>query len=253
MTIDADLLAYYRARSAEAFPPLPADADALAVRRQFPRCGASVCAAASGRTSIVTEITVPLNGRELRRADLSASGSESERTALPLLVYLHGGGWVVGDLDTHDRSSRALPSMRIARSRASITGWRRSIRFRRRATTRSMRCCGSPSIGRGWVSRRPARRRPAIARARISRPSPRAAANDRVAGLVTRATAALSGDALALRKRRAVSANADGPGLTDDEMKWYWSAIPVRQPNPQPTTSARFRSPSRTSGRRRPR
>jgi len=34
MTIDADLLAYY-AEVAKAFPALPADADPLAIRRQF--------------------------------------------------------------------------------------------------------------------------------------------------------------------------------------------------------------------------
>jgi len=29
-------------------------------------------------------------------------------TALPALVYAHGGGWVLGDLDTHDRLCRAI-------------------------------------------------------------------------------------------------------------------------------------------------
>jgi acetyl esterase len=29
-------------------------------------------------------------------------------TALPLLVYFHGGGWVIGDLDTHDTLCREL-------------------------------------------------------------------------------------------------------------------------------------------------
>ncbi|MEO8058718.1 MAG: alpha/beta hydrolase [Burkholderiales bacterium] len=29
-------------------------------------------------------------------------------TALPVLVYYHGGGWVIGDLDTHDSLCRAL-------------------------------------------------------------------------------------------------------------------------------------------------
>lgn len=33
---------------------------------------------------------------------------EEERTPLPLLVYLHGGGWVRGDLDTHDNTCRFL-------------------------------------------------------------------------------------------------------------------------------------------------
>ena len=34
-------------------------------------------------------------------------GSDA-RTALPALVYYHGGGWVIGDLDTHDTLCREL-------------------------------------------------------------------------------------------------------------------------------------------------
>ena len=34
-------------------------------------------------------------------------GSDA-RTALPVLVYYHGGGWVIGDLDTHDTLCREL-------------------------------------------------------------------------------------------------------------------------------------------------
>ena len=33
------------------------------------------------------------------------------RAALPALVYFHGGGWVVGDLDTHDTLCRGLASL----------------------------------------------------------------------------------------------------------------------------------------------
>ena len=32
----------------------------------------------------------------------------SDREGLGLLVYFHGGGWVLGDLDTHDSSARVL-------------------------------------------------------------------------------------------------------------------------------------------------
>lgn len=50
--------------------------------------------------------------------DLSIPGSASEiplriyrpetRGTLPALVFFHGGGWVVGDLETHDRECRAI-------------------------------------------------------------------------------------------------------------------------------------------------
>ena len=39
----------------------------------------------------------------------SASGSASaSASALPILVYYHGGGWVIGDLDTHDTLCREI-------------------------------------------------------------------------------------------------------------------------------------------------
>jgi acetyl esterase len=46
--------------------------------------------------------------------DLDAGGiaarlyRPNDRTDLGLLVYLHGGGWVIGDLDSHDAVCRAL-------------------------------------------------------------------------------------------------------------------------------------------------
>jgi acetyl esterase len=34
--------------------------------------------------------------------------SPAGNAPLPVVVYFHGGGWVIGDLDTHDRTCRAL-------------------------------------------------------------------------------------------------------------------------------------------------
>ena len=44
----------------------------------------------------------PIPLRLYRPADSTA------RAALPVLVYFHGGGWVIGDLDTHDTLCRQL-------------------------------------------------------------------------------------------------------------------------------------------------
>jgi acetyl esterase len=74
----------------------------------------------------ISEVT-PDVARDIRRAHVRPSAIEihevrdvdaggvparlyrpSERDGLGLLVYLHGGGWVVGDVDTHDSTCRAL-------------------------------------------------------------------------------------------------------------------------------------------------
>lgn len=39
---------------------------------------------------------------------LSAAASAANAGPLPVLVYFHGGGWVIGDLDTHDTLCREL-------------------------------------------------------------------------------------------------------------------------------------------------
>mgnify|MGYP006267266657 CR=1 FL=1 len=56
---------------------------------------------------VVREFTIPgargpLTLREFRPKGLG------ERRDLPALVYFHGGGWVIGDLDTHDTLCRQL-------------------------------------------------------------------------------------------------------------------------------------------------
>jgi acetyl esterase len=53
----------------------------------------------------VHEVSIPLDGRTLA-ARLYVPDGAGETP--PLLVYYHGGGWVIGTLDTHDGICRAL-------------------------------------------------------------------------------------------------------------------------------------------------
>ena len=49
----------------------------------------------------VVDLAVPPNGRPARLYRPTAA-------ATALVLYLHGGGWVIGDLETHDRACRRL-------------------------------------------------------------------------------------------------------------------------------------------------
>ena len=55
--------------------------------------------------AMVRAISVPLAGRTL---EARLYRPETASAAPPLLVYFHGGGWVIGTLDTHDGTCRAL-------------------------------------------------------------------------------------------------------------------------------------------------
>ena len=54
----------------------------------------------------VAETTVP--GGE---GELAARVYRPRAGALPTVVFLHGGGWVVGDLDTHDLTARTIATL----------------------------------------------------------------------------------------------------------------------------------------------
>ncbi|KAA0917407.1 alpha/beta hydrolase [Dietzia sp. ANT_WB102] len=60
--------------------------------------------------AVVADMILPLGGTDTDRADLPArlyspvDGEES----LPVLVYFHGGGWVLGSVDSHDATCRYI-------------------------------------------------------------------------------------------------------------------------------------------------
>ena len=53
----------------------------------------------------VEDVMIPLEGRTLHARLYVSEGAEAHP---PLTVYFHGGGWVIGTLDTHDGTCRAL-------------------------------------------------------------------------------------------------------------------------------------------------
>ena len=57
--------------------------------------------------AVVRDLTMPGPGGDIPLRLYRPAGSSSE-SALPVLVYYHGGGWVIGDLDTHDTLCREL-------------------------------------------------------------------------------------------------------------------------------------------------
>jgi acetyl esterase len=58
-------------------------------------------------TADTQEFTIPGPAGELRLRLHRGAGTQG-RERLPCLLYLHGGGWVIGDLDSHDGVCRRL-------------------------------------------------------------------------------------------------------------------------------------------------
>ena len=97
-------------------------APAQAARSSSPEPDLATLSPAESRTCDLQRLALALEGPKLpvaRVESLELPGPagpigarlyvpEDERPPLPLLVYLHGGGWVRGDLDTHDNTCRFL-------------------------------------------------------------------------------------------------------------------------------------------------
>ncbi|WP_321796653.1 alpha/beta hydrolase [Caballeronia sp. J97] len=217
MTIDAALLRYYRAVG-EAFPALGPDADARAVRNRFSEVAKAY---AKDRDDPVTaeNIEIPLEGRTLAARIYKPKAA---RGPLPLVVYFHGGGWVVGDLDTHD----GLVARLVRDSQCAVA----SVDYRLAPEHPFPAPCDDALDALIWLAEH--RSRLGFATDRLAAGGDSAGAhlavvaargaNERVAGLVS-----LQLLLYPVMRRQFESpsciANADGPGLTNEEMKWYWT------------------------------
>jgi acetyl esterase len=86
-----------------AAPPPNADPVQLArdgYRQTIPLAGAVEAVETKDYTVAAATPTIPLR--------LYRPQTENENTLLPALIYFHGGGFISGDFDTHDRPLRAL-------------------------------------------------------------------------------------------------------------------------------------------------
>ncbi|WP_250537569.1 MULTISPECIES: alpha/beta hydrolase [unclassified Caballeronia] len=217
MTIDAALLRYYRAVD-EAFPPLTPGADAQAVRDRFSNIAKAY---ARERDNDVTaeDIEIALEGRLLVAR---VCKPKAVRGPLPLIVYFHGGGWVVGGLDTHD----GLVARLALDSQCAVA----SVDYRLAPEHPFPAPCEDALDALIWLAEHRSRLGFATDRLAVGGDSAGAhlavvaarGANERVAGLV-----GLQLLLYPVMRRQFESpsciANANGPGLTNDEMKWYWT------------------------------
>src|SRR6187399_1936840 len=95
MNFHPDVLAYF-ARVAALLPPPPAVLTAEIARVAHRAIAADIGPARAIRT--VRNFTVPGPLGEIA----CRLYSDREGTSQPLLIFLHGGGWIGGNLDTHE-------------------------------------------------------------------------------------------------------------------------------------------------------
>ena len=104
-TLDPDVQMMLRLMELEGRAPLEARTVPDA-RAELLRITASVAGPPTALAQ-VTDVTVQGAAGALP-ARLFVPAECARDTASPLLVYFHGGGWVIGDLDTHDAACRLL-------------------------------------------------------------------------------------------------------------------------------------------------
>jgi acetyl esterase len=167
------------------------------------------------RASMVTAAPAEVGaGPDVREvADVDADGVAArlyrDRADAPMMVYAHGGGWVMGDLDTHDGLCRHL---------ADGSGWSvLSVDYRRAPETPFPGPLDDVVRAFDWARRQA----PAIAVAGDS------AGGHLAAVLARRAGSAVAAQVLIcpVLDPAMIYPDLDDYGLHRDEMRFFWDAF----------------------------
>lgn len=226
MSIDAQLAAYYR-DLARQYAPLPLDADGPTRRARFADIARQYAVPRPAGVT-VTEIDIALTGRTLRgRVYRPASARASDplgENVPPLIVYFHGGGWVIGDPDTHD----AIGAHLALDAQASVV----SVDYRLAPEHPFPAACDDALDAVLWLAEQRARLGFSASKLAVGGDSAGAHlaagaarfANARVPGLV-KAQLLLYPAVMPQDDASAYGRHANEPGLSSDEMAWYWKTF----------------------------
>ncbi len=102
--LDPDIAALIARLAAEPGRPKMYELPPAEARRLYVRTSATLAASDAPATD-AAERVIPGPGGPIALRIITPAGAAG---AAPGLVFFHGGGWVVGDLDTHDRACRRL-------------------------------------------------------------------------------------------------------------------------------------------------
>ena len=168
------------------------------------------------------------------RSACACTGPRADGGPLPLVAYLHGGGWAVGSLDSFDPLCRALANA----SGALIA----SIDYRLAPEHPFPAAIDDARAAVRWLaaSAGGARRRPGAARdrGRLRRRQPRgrhgaaAARRGRTRRCASRRSSTRSATARSTRRR--IATNGAGFGLSAESMAALLGALPRRRRRPPP-------------------